>query len=239
MRALLVIFAAASLCPAELQSIYVGERTDLLGGKAFGGSGPYERITGRAHFRVNPNLPANRIIVDLDKAPRNHDGFVEFSADFHMLKPRDPAKGNGTALFEVLNRGRKNIVSHFNLAAGSLDPQSAAEIGDGFLMEQGFTLVWLGWQFDVPEQPGLMRLYSPRIPGITGPVRAEFIPTQNTEFLPLAERNHVPYPPADNKSTARSRFAWRAGCSRGASTSSSTLRRIRLWWDSVRRRSAT
>jgi hypothetical protein len=202
MRAILLLALCAATSPAALERIYVNERTDVLGGRPFGNAGPYERITGRAHFAVDPSLPANRIIVDLDKAARNAKGLVEFSADFHMLKPRDPAKGNGTALFEVLNRGNKVMLRHFNFGRISNDPQSEEELGDRFLLEQGYTLIWLGWQFDVPEQLGLMRLYAPRIPGLTGLVRAEFVPAERTDFMPLSERNHVPYPVADMNSGA-------------------------------------
>src|SRR4051794_17428678 len=103
MRFVALLACASVLCPAALQRIYVSERTDVLEGRAFGPAGPYERITGRAHFTVDPNLAANRAIVGLDRAPRNSAGLVEFSSDFYMLKPRDPAKGNGTVLFEVVN----------------------------------------------------------------------------------------------------------------------------------------
>jgi hypothetical protein len=176
------------------------ERTDVLNGQSFGAAGPYERITGKAHFAVDPNLRSNRIVVDLEKAPRNAAGQVEFSADFYILKPRDPAKGNGTVLFEVLNRGNKVMLRHFNFGTTSNDPQSDRELGDKFLLEQGYTIVWLGWQFDAPEQPGLMRLHSPRLSGLAGLVRAEFIPDTKTDLLPLAARNHVPYPVAEQKS---------------------------------------
>ena len=200
MRAAFILLCGAVVSQAALDRIHVEERTDVLGGRSFGSAGPYERITGKAHFAVDPNLPANRIVVDLEKAPRNPAGRVEFSADFYMLKPRDPAKGNGTVLFEVLNRGNKVMLRHFNLAPTSNDPQSDEELGDEFLLEQGYTLVWLGWQFDAPVEPGLMRLYSPRLPGVTGLVRAEYIPDAKTEYLPLAARNHVPYPVGDPKS---------------------------------------
>ena len=125
---------------------------------------------------------------------------VEFSADFYMLKPRDSAKGNGTLLFEVSNRGGKGMVSMFNRpqATGN-DPQTPEALGDGFLMEQGYSLVWLGWQFDVAETPGLLRLHAPRIQA-TGLVRSEYIPTAATDILPFGERNHLPYAVADVKS---------------------------------------
>lgn len=200
MRCLVLLIAAAMVSPAALYRIYVEERTDVLGGRNFGNAGPYERIVGKAHFLVDPNLPANKLIADIEKAPRNADGMVEFSADFYMLKPRDPALGNGTLVFDVVNRGNKVMLRHFNFAESSNDPQSDAALGDKFMLEQGFTIAWLGWQFDVPNTPGLMRLYAPRIPNMTGQVRAEFVPTARTEFLPLAERNHQAYTVADPKS---------------------------------------
>ena len=138
-----------ALLPAALQRIEVSERSDVLDGKSFGAAGPYERITGKAYFAVDPNLPANKIITDIAKAPRNATGLVEFSADFYCLKPRDPKNGNHALLFEVSNRGGKGMLGTFDFG-GSLDPRTQADFGDNFLLEQGYTLVWLGWEFDVP-----------------------------------------------------------------------------------------
>lgn len=174
-RAWILSLCLPALACATLLRIEVSERSDVLGGKAFGAAGPYERIVGKAYFAVDPKLPANKIIVDVDKAPRNEDGLVEFSSDIYVLKPRDPAHGNGAVFFEVSNRGTKGMLYGFNQGTGSLDPRSAREFGDGFLLEQGYTLVWLGWQFDVPHQPDLMRLYAPVAAGITGLVRAEWV----------------------------------------------------------------
>ena len=133
-----------------LRRIELRERSDVLNGKPFGSAGPYERIEATAHFAVDPDLAANRIITDITLAHRNVQGHVEFSADLYVLKPRDPARGNGTALFDVVNRGVKLAVWMLNRGDFSLDPRTAAELGDGFLLEQGFTVVWLGWQADVP-----------------------------------------------------------------------------------------
>lgn len=200
MRCIALFLASALFAPGALYRIYVNERTDVLDGRSFGNAGPYERITGRAHFRIDPSLPANKLIADIDKAPRNADGLVECYADFYMLKPRDPAKGNGTLVFDVVNRGNKVMLRHFNFAEGSNDPRTSGQFGDAFTLEQGFTLAWMGWQFDVPDTPGLMRFDAPRIQGFTGQVRSEFVPLEKTEFLPLAERNHVPYKVADTDS---------------------------------------
>src|SRR5580658_10708362 len=119
-----------ALLPAALLRIEVSERSDVQDGKAFASAGAYERIVGKAYFAVDPNLPANKIIADIAKAPRDADGLVEFSADFECLKPRDPHHGNHAVLFEVSNRGGMAMQGLF---------------GGDFLMEQGYTLVWLGW----------------------------------------------------------------------------------------------
>jgi len=199
--ALLLFFSAAALCPA-VKSVHTIDRSDVLNGKTFGKSGPYERITGKVNFTIDPKLPANRIITDIDLAPRNEEGMVEFSADFYVLKPTDPKLGNGTILFEVSNRGGKGMVGMFNDAPGTRDPREARDFGDAFLLERGFTLVWLGWQFDVPHQPELLRLFAPIAKGeggqsITGLVRSEHIADGPAGGFSLADRTHLPYPVAN------------------------------------------
>lgn len=199
---MLIRTAALACCLAPalyggLVRIELSERSDVLEGKSFGSAGPYERMIGKAYFAVDPKLAANKIIVDIDKAPRNDAGQVEFSADIYVLKPRDPQQGNGAALYEVSNRGGKGMLGMFNRASGSLNPKTAAELGDNFLLERGYTLVWLGWQFDVPRTNGLMRLYTPVVTNVTGPVRSEIIVDKREFSRSLADRNHVPYPLAD------------------------------------------
>ena len=142
----------------------------------------YERVRGKAFFAVDPRLPQNRDIVDIALAPRNGSGRVEFSADFEMLRPKRPENSNQTILFEVVNRGKKGMLPMFNR-------------GDEMLMEKGYTLVWLGWQHDVPRTPGLMGLYAPVAKGVKGWVRAEYTPTTPVDIFPLGDANHVPYQP--------------------------------------------
>ena len=93
-----------------------------------------------------------RLIVDLDKAPRNAQGLVEFSSDLYILRPKESARGNGAALVEISNRGGRGMVRFFNRGRGN------DEYGDGFLMRHGFTLVWVGWQFDAASG---LRLFAP------------------------------------------------------------------------------
>jgi hypothetical protein len=164
----------ALLSHAALLRIEIKERGDVP-------NSAYERIVGRAYFSVDPALPANRAVVDLDKAPRNASGQVEFSSDLYMLRPKSPAASNGTVLYEVSNRGGKGMLGTFNR-------------GDQFLFDRGFTLVWLGWQFDVPDQPDLLRLYPPVAKGVTGLVRAEIVVDRRELSHSVADRNHRPYP---------------------------------------------
>src|SRR5205823_10540749 len=127
---------------------------------------------------LEPDLPRNGAIVDLKLAPRNARGDVEAGADFYMLKPVDPARGNRRLLYEVGNRGGKSILATFQKAAASADPTSDAGFGDGARMRQGFTLLWMGWQWDVPDRPGVMRMEMPIATDgrrrITGLVRGNF-----------------------------------------------------------------
>jgi hypothetical protein len=153
--------------------IEVTEReTPVFGGTAFGAVGPYERLHGRIFGELDPTHRLNAGIVNLDKAARNARGHVEYQSDFRILKPLDLDRGNGCLVYDVPNRGNQPIMGRLNGAPDGGHPPHA---GNGFLMRRGFTVVWSGWQGDVP--PGADRLTArfPTIPGITGMVREEFI----------------------------------------------------------------
>src|SRR5262245_1791350 len=177
----LVAFLAASSA-ADVVRVDVQSRADIAGGQAYGTIGAYEKLVGKIFFAVDPALPANRIVADIDKAPRNAAGKVEFSADFFLIKPKAMARGNGAVLYEVSNRGGKGMLGFFNHADGSSDPSTAEQMGDGFLLKQGFTLLWIGWQFDVPQRAGSMRVYVPTPTDngqpIRGLVRSDFVVTE-------------------------------------------------------------
>lgn len=200
-RTLLLISLVAAPLSAEVVRIEVKSRADVLGGQGFGAAGAYEKIAGTIYFAVDPSLPANRIVTDIDKAPRNADGRVEFSSDFYIIKPKRIEKGNGSVLYEVSNRGGKGMLGMFNHAAGNVDPTTAEHFGDGFLLRQGFTLLWVGWQFDVPMNPGLVRAYVPIATDngkpIRGVVRSDFELIDIAADASLADRNHIAYQVAD------------------------------------------
>jgi hypothetical protein len=178
---------------AEVARVEVATRHDVLGGRSFGNVGPYELIVGRVHFLVDPLQPRNRVVTDIDKAPKNAAGLVELSADLSILKPKEPGRGNGAALIDIVNRGRKTVLTGFNQAAPSADLSTEPEFGDGLLMRQGFTLVWVGWEFDVPHRDGLVRIEVPAATGTTGIVRAYFTPDSRRPDFTVADI--AAYPP--------------------------------------------
>jgi hypothetical protein len=143
----------------------------------------YEKIIGTIHFAVDPKDPHNRLVVDLDKAPVNAQGRVEFSSDLYILRPKAP-RGNGAALVDILNRGNKVVLGGFN-RGGLPDPESDDDLGDRFLMRFGYTLVWVGWEFDVPDRPMAMRIHVPVATDggkpITGVVRAAWTAAANAK----------------------------------------------------------
>src|ERR671938_1347416 len=96
----LVLICVAATAQARVTRLEITMRWDVAGGKRFGDAGPYEKIEGKLYFEVDPKAARNRQIVDLDKAPRNARGMVEFSADLFILRPKDAAHGNGAALVE-------------------------------------------------------------------------------------------------------------------------------------------
>jgi hypothetical protein len=169
----------ASPALAEVTRVEIQRREDVLGGKSFGSVGPYEKIIGRVYFAVDPDNPHNKIIVDLDKAPRNAQGKVEFSSDLYIIKPKDSARGNGVVFFDIVNRGNKQLLRTFSRGGGSADPTSEADFGDAYLLNQGYTLVAVGWQFDVAKGRGLVGADLPIATdngkAITGWVRMWFI----------------------------------------------------------------
>lgn len=137
-------------------------------GSAFGKAGAYERLKGVARGALDPANPQNACIVDLEKAPRNAQGLVDYEIDLDILRPADPAGASGVVLYEVTNRGNK-LIGRLNgvLPANPLnpielnDPTTRAHAGTGFLFERGLTLVWSGWDPTLPNRPGLLGVRFP------------------------------------------------------------------------------
>lgn len=178
-------------------------RDTVADGKAFGATGAYQVIVGELHVRLDPADPANAAIVDLSMAPGAADGAVRFTADLFVLAPVDPSKGNGTLLLEVPNRGGKRALRLLNRGAAPSDnPSTAQHFGDGFLMERGFTVAWVGWQQDLPYDPdalGLSRVKVVSDPPVIGLARSDHVFDDPSKSLFLGDRSHFAYPVADPK----------------------------------------
>jgi hypothetical protein len=145
-------------------------------GRNFGAVGTYDRIVARATIAVPPDDPHNKIIVDLDRASRNAQGLVEAVTDVEILRPTAAANGNRRLLYEALNRGGKLGLALFNDNPVVVnDLVKAADAGNGFLMNRGYTIVWSGWQGDIVPGGGRMTFSPPTVPGVTGLAREDFI----------------------------------------------------------------
>src|SRR6185369_796588 len=167
--AVALLVAGAGVAAAEVTRVEVATRADV-------GLSGYEKIVGTIFFAVDPKAARNRVVADLDKAPVNGAGLVEFSSDLYILRPK-ATPGNGAALVDILNRGNKVALNGFN-RGGSPDPATEDDLGDRFLLRFGYTLVWVGWEFDVAARPNAMRIHVPvatdRGKTITGVVQATF-----------------------------------------------------------------
>ena len=185
----------------------IREREAFAEGHAFGEVGPYERLIGRAHFAVDPDDPAYADVVDLDRAPRNAAGLVEYAADVHMLKPA--GAGNRRLLFGYGNRGNKRELQFFNDAPATNTPRSLRDAGNGFLMRRGYTIVWAAWEGDLLPGDGRMLLETPVARDgdapITGLVRVEFIAGKaGLSTFPLSGQASTRSYPAASLDPARS-----------------------------------
>jgi hypothetical protein len=124
-------------------------------GREFGSAGRFEKLSGRAFGEVDPSDPLNAGIAFIQEAPRNARGRVEYAVDISIIQPLDTSRGNGTLLYDVVNRGARRAFDVFHLGEhGGNNPSKAVDAGDGFLLRQGYTLVVSGWQGDVPREEG-------------------------------------------------------------------------------------
>jgi hypothetical protein len=169
----------------------------LAQGRTFGSVGPYEQLDGTVYFAVDPDHPANSLIADLKLAPRDSGGRVTFSSDFRILRPLNPGLGNRRLLLDVLNRGRPTALRNIN-SAPDVAPAAPIDPGNGFLMRQGYTVVWCGWQHDVPDEPGRVRIRVPEAVTPQGPISGKLVftfqPNAPIQVQFMGDRMHRPYP---------------------------------------------
>lgn len=167
-----------ALASAGLVRVEVKERVPFAGGVSFGRSGSYELVEGRLHFEADPKHPANARVADLALAPVNDRAQVEYWSDFTLLYPADPAKGNGTLLYDVHNRGNKLALWTFNDGERSNTPRDVEHAGHGFLMREGYTVLWTGWSGEIQDDG-------------TGRLLGGLPVAKNADGSPVTGKNHV------------------------------------------------
>lgn len=176
--------------------LQIEQRQPFADNKSFGDVGPYEVVSGRVDFEIDPDDSANSAIVDLHNAPRTSTGLVNYSADLYILKPSEMARGNRRLIYDVNNRGDKRIVHFFNDAVDSNAPITQEHAGNGYLMRRGYTIVWSGWQGDIVPGNQRLILNAPVATNngreITGPVRMEFTAEEDGTFaIPLSGNEYT------------------------------------------------
>jgi hypothetical protein len=189
------LFRILLLLPFTIHAAVV--RVDITDRSDIGKAG-YEQLTGNLHFEIDPKLPQNAIIADVDLAPVNAAGKVSFVADLRLWKPKDDARSNRAAWVEIPNRGGKASL-----------PTS--------MMEQGFTMLNVGWEFDVSSDK--LRLEVPRARNkdgspIRGVVSAVFTPDKRADEQSITDLTE--YPPMeidgqDSRLIVRDRAAYPEG----------------------------
>jgi hypothetical protein len=192
---------SGSVADGELLRVEIRSREPYLAGRAFGPHGAFETLRGKAYFALDPQLDANRTVVDLELAPRNPLGRIEFSTDLEILSPVDPTLGNGVVLYDVNNRGNPTALRQFNSGA------------DEFLARHGFILVWSGWSAEVQPGGRRLRLDAPIAhengKPLRGIVRFEMVSDREASRLSIAQwANQGAYPPT-KEGEERATLTWR------------------------------
>ncbi len=175
-HAILALALLSAPALAQVSRFEMEAPRPAFAGAVFGERGGYELLRGQATIALDPADARNAGIADIALAPRNAAGRVEAVADVLILRPADPARANGTLLVEPPNRGRAIIGQLLNdtTAARTGRFDEATDAGNGWMMRQGYTLAWIGWQGDPTPGQGL-RVRVPAVPGVTGEVRDEFV----------------------------------------------------------------
>ena len=197
---LLAFFVQTESAFARVTKFVIEERVPFASGTEWGQAGSYERLKGTVFMEVDPADPLNSVIVNLDRAPRNARGLVEFNAPFFMLKPVDMKKSNQKIWYGINNRSNciELMFRTFPFRAVNCNAIKAEDIGsDHPILQQGFVFVDAGWHADALPDPTGARLV-PKFPiakqadgsAIVGTVRIEHIPVDAASFTrPLVFEN--------------------------------------------------
>src|SRR5258708_7373559 len=204
---LLVGFMAVEPSGARVVKLVVEQRTSFVGGADWGKAGPYEMLRGTAYLEADPNNPHDAVIVDLENAPSNAKGLVEFNTQFMILKPVEMQRSNRKIFYAVNKRG--------NNLEGLLTATTAGQVSGtdaGYAMTEGYVVVDAGWEGDVIPTPSKLVASLPRArnangTSIIGPMRYEYSDRAAGSFTTNLEGNaaFLSYEAADTN-TAHATF---------------------------------
>jgi Alpha/beta hydrolase domain len=183
------LLLAAAASEARVTRITISSTSVAFNGQTFGDVGTYEQIRGTAKGELDPLDPRNAVITDIDLAPRNANGKVEYTATFTMLKPVDMSKASGVLVYGISNRGGRA------LGFGNIGVTPANPAGDGFDQKPGHVYLASGWQGDLVFNPALPAetIEVPVVEGMTGPTFARFVTVAgNVNTRPLPGRGRTP-----------------------------------------------
>lgn len=191
--ATLALAATTVAAQARIERVEITKVEPAFEGRGFGATGAYEKLTGKAYGALDPRFPGDAMIQDIELAPHTARGLVEYVTDIEILRPKDRSKGNGVLLVEVVNRGNKLALRNFNadMPADGADWNAVKSSGDGFLMNEGYTVIWFGWQADLVAGNNRVRLAAPVAKNpdgspIVGVLRSEIVVNQPAKTLPLS-----------------------------------------------------
>ena len=181
----------------------LGFQRELADGKSWGDVGPYEELRGTLRFAIDPKSDANLPITDVELAPRNDDGLVEFSSDVSIILPVDRSRGSGKLMLDVVNRGNRVALPNFNRGSRQIIDADTpidvpVDLGDGLLMKRGYAVVACGWQGDTPDHPALITMQGPDAidadgKPLTGKVYTQLQWPEDTKNFLLSDKGHRAY----------------------------------------------
>jgi len=183
----LSVFLLIQPLAAKVVRVEVRERTEVWDVPDIARTGPYEILKGVMYLEVDPNDPANKDIVDLQLAPRNKNGNVEFSTEFELHQSVDPNRGNRRLMYIVCNRGHAD--NYFSWL-----------MERNWFYSQGWSYLYCGWQCDLAESDELLNFRSPVISkngkSVTGKVLFEFYSYEDVVIysMPLDAKGSPAYP---------------------------------------------
>jgi Tannase and feruloyl esterase/Alpha/beta hydrolase domain len=189
-----VLASSATTVRAQVVRLEITSREPMNNGRAVGTAGPFELIRGKVHGEIDPKDPHNTIIQDLDLAPRNARGKVEYVATFALARPVDMSKAARVLLYQVVNRGN----------------------GQAVASPEGYVSLVSGWQGDVVPTANNQTIVVPIArhrdgSAITGPVIARFYDiVDGTKTAPIRLASlgtPQPYPPAE-LTQPKARLTW-------------------------------